>query len=166
MCFFNLFALFCPFASPQLRVLTSSHAFQPKLCVPTPSHAFRPPAMRSDPQPCVLTPSHVFRPPSCLFQSVSTPMGPNNVSGIVRALGMFSFFFLRVFSLICSIIHICQPPATCFDPQLRVPTPSHAFWPSSHVFPPPAMRSDLPAARFDPFQHPWAQTTCLASFGP
>jgi hypothetical protein len=44
------------------------------------------------------------------------------------------FFFLHFFSFICSIMHICQPPATCFNSQPhfltirpRLSTPSHMF---------------------------------------
>jgi hypothetical protein len=73
------------------------------------------------------------------------------------------------FSLICSIIHICQPPATCFNPQPRFPPQTTCFNPQPHIltiWP----RLSTPSHAFRPpscpFQHPQAQTTPDTLLGP
>jgi hypothetical protein len=81
----------------------------------------------------------------------------------------FLFFFYMFFSLICSIIHICQPPAACFDPQPRFPPQTMHFNPQPHILTIwPCLST--PSHAFRPpsclFQHPQAQMMPDTSFGP
>jgi hypothetical protein len=123
-----------------------SYVFRPTATLPTPNYAFQPPATHFDHQ------AMSFHPQPCVSSSqlpVSTPTGPNDARHVVWALGAFFFsFFYMYFLFICPIIAICQPPATCFNPQpcfltiqTCLSTPSHIFSTPINLFQHPRSRN-------------------------
>ena len=72
----------------------------------------------------------------------TTTTGPNDASGVVWALGVFFYLFLRD---LLFILLQCTPA----DPRLRISTPSHALRPQPRVLT-PATHFNPPATCFHP----------------
>jgi hypothetical protein len=165
--FFCLFFMFFLMFFPIMHVLTCNHVFRRSAtCLNIPAMHFdiqtthfdphRPneghqrPTMANDGQQQPTTSNtgqtKTNEGPQTQGLRDELAMGPNNARHVVWALGAFSFFFYVFFLIHLPYYCHLPAPATCFDAS--------------------ATCSDLPAACFNPFQHPSAQTTRLASFGP
>jgi hypothetical protein len=112
--FLHVFLTYLPYFA---HLSAPIYMFQPLAMLSSPNYMFQPPAMRSN-------------LPAACFDLFQHPRAQMTCLALFRPSVCFLFLF---FLLICSIIHICQPPATCFDPQPCFPPRTTHFNPQPHI---------------------------------